>query len=351
MSRAPTWPSPEALDHLELTLVDVDRRVSLARAGEAPPRERSTETPPPQIVLRHRGVARVLQGLKVVIRLMVKVIYLFPVLLVAKLVLLLMDHPAGDMITLAFVALVVVFFSLFALLFLLYPFVGPPSKRKPVPRLRLHEAGDLDDAAERAGYDRVAPTTSHLLAELCEPDAVEREPVLLRGRVMPTARQEDGDAVLRDCWLQKDDTVMRLLAGGSFTVCAEGAPPVVVSLEGCLHLVLAGEFNTTGLGQLDAYELGKQEAWLRDRADGMSVVDLAASGRCCTLRVGDEVELLGGRYSPIPSIEDHTARGRRLSPRDQDNRPEGSPYRGDGGARGLELRSDEGAPLVIAISR
>ncbi len=347
MSSTPTWPTPEALDHLELTLVDQDRRVTLARAGAAPAREGSIDTPPPQITERHRGAALLLQGIKAVIRVMVKVLYLFPVLLVAKLVLLLMDNPAGDMITVAFVGLVVVFFLVFALLFLVYPLAGPPSRRKPVPRLALFEAGDLDGAAQRAGYDRVASTSPHRLAELCEPDAVEQEPVRLAGRVVPTAQQDAGDAVLRDCWLMKGDVVMRMMAGGSFTVCAEGAPPVVVSLEGAVHLVLAGTFSTSGLGQLDTLDLGQHEAWLRKQAE-MSVVDLAASARCCSLRVGDEVELLGGRYSPIARINDHSTRGRRLAPLQRD-RAEGSPYRGDGTTPGLELRSDEGAPLVVVV--
>ena len=313
--------------------------------GLAPPREVSLDTPPPQVIQKGKGAARLLRGLKRVIRLFVKVLYLFPLLLVAKLVLFLMGNWVGDLITVAFVVLVVLFFSLFSLFFLLYAIAGPPSRRILLPRLRLPEEGDLDGAASLAGYKTPEMTTTHALAEHCEPDAEEWESIRVRGRVVGTTDQTPGDVVLRDCWLEQDGRVARMMAGNSFAVIREGFPPVVVGLEGAIHLVVAGPYEVAGVGELDLKHLAKYEQWLQGRSSNELSVPNLAGGQCCTLTVGQEVELVGGHYGPIPNLDDFRVGGRRLGV--EERRSDSIPYRGDRLTRGLRLCSNQGAPLII----
>ena len=332
------------LDQVVVTLVSQGQCLTSNSSGSAPPRETSQETAPAQVIQHHRVVVRLLHGLKHLIRFFVKVLYLFPLLLLAKLVLLLLDHRAGDMITVAFVGLVVLFFSVLALLMLLYAVAGPPSRRTPVPRLRLPEAYDLGAALERAGYQPLEDTAPHLLAERCEPEAEEGEPIRVRGRVVGNTDQGEGDVVLRDCWLGLDGQVARVLVGSNFAVVRAGHPPVVVALDRAIHLVLVGPFRDTG-GAAFAH-LPAQDRWLKARAGGLTTEAVDSGGQQCTLHVGDVVELVAGRYSPIRSMDDYTASGQRLALGSGARDPK-NPYRGDTPTRGLEVGSDEGAPMII----
>ena len=313
--------------------------------GAAPPAEASLDTPPPQVARRGKLATRSLRTLKRVLKVLVKVLYLFPLLLVAKLVLYLMGHWMGDLITVAFVVLVVLFFTLFALLFVLYPLAGPPSRRIPIPRLRLPRADDLADALAQAGYLEPEMTTTHELAEHTEPDADVQEPVRVRGRVVGGEDQQVGDLVLRDCWLERDDQVARLLACGSFAVLCDGYPPVVVDTQGAIHLVVVDRFQEAGVGEFEVKHLARYDKWLQDRSsEKMSVLDVAG-GQNGALAVGDEVELVAGEYSPIPDVDELRVGGRRLDLARKEGG--GGPYRGETQTRALMVRSTEGAPLIL----
>ena len=72
-------------------------------------------------------IARVLQKLA---RVPVKLIYLFPILLIPKAGLWFFDHPAEAWITLAYVGLLVSFFSLCVVILIFIFFVDPQEARQ-----------------------------------------------------------------------------------------------------------------------------------------------------------------------------------------------------------------------------
>ena len=334
---------PEAIDHLGLTLVSSDRCEGITGDGVRPPLGQTLDTPPLQVRWRGKRITRVYLRLRWLVRVLVKVVYLFPLLLVAKLVLFLLNSWYGDLITVGFVGLLVLFFSLFAGLFLLYPMVGPPSRRKRNPVLELPGPGDLEQAATLAGYQLMEPTRARQLEGHCEPGAEQWESLRISGRIAGRAGLQHGQVVLRDCWVQHREQVVRLLVGSSFAVVRQGYAPVVVDLQQATQLVLAGRFepgDATPQG-LDAGALEPHQKWLEQHAPGLELSKLQGT-RCC-LTVGDEVELIGARYRPVPSMEQLLVRGRSLA-LDQAG---GSPYRGDRLQRGLRMGSDQGHPLVI----
>ena len=68
------------------------------------------------------------EGLKSLTHLMVVGLYLFPLLLLPKILLFAFGVGLGDWITVAYVVLVLAFFALLALLVLLFPWVGPATE-------------------------------------------------------------------------------------------------------------------------------------------------------------------------------------------------------------------------------
>jgi hypothetical protein len=249
---------------------------------------------------------RLYGGATTLLRLLARGIYLFPVLLVAKVALLVADSWYGDLITVAFVVLVVAFFAVLAATLLLHLLVGPRSERaaRTTFRLDLPEVGD---------HERILGMSAH--------------PKRYRGLVQ--AGLAPGQPVISDQWLERDGMVWRLFEGRCFAVVAEGETPVVVDLAAC-PVLLGPYVDTRAEPSAAALVLAR------------SLADLGeASGARCELRQGDLVEVLAADAQPLDRLEDERLAA-VLS-----TTGERGPYRAGGDAGAIVVRSTLEQPAVL----
>ena len=179
---------------------------------------------------RRTGALRTYQAATGVLRLLVRLLYLFSALVVVKLVLFALGIPAGDWITVAFVVLVCALFASLVAVAFLFMLVGPRSERQKHGALELHAPGQ---AARK-----------RLLAE---------GKTRVAGRV--DAGLEAGATVLVEQWVQGDAGLERRVSGSSFVVRPDEGPPVVVELQGCPLLFLGADQGEATLRQGDRVEL------------------------------------------------------------------------------------------------
>jgi hypothetical protein len=147
-----------------------------------------------------------------VLRLLVRMLYLFPVLIVVKIVLFVLSVPIGDLITVWFVMLVVALFAVLSIVILLMLFVGPRSERHKHAALMFHAPTGGERLFKRAAGTRIV------------------------GRI--DAGLEVGDPVLTDRWTEGDGGLVRSFSGSSFVLVDDsGGTPIAVELLGCPLLV------------------------------------------------------------------------------------------------------------------
>ena len=238
-------------------------------------------------------------------RLLARGIYLFPILLVAKIVLFAIHSWYGDLITVAFVVLVVAFFATLAAALLLHLMVGPRSQRAARSSVRL----DLPHDADHQRILRALPTTARH-----------------RGRIQ--AGLAPGQPVIVERWLEHAGTVFRLLEGRCFAVVAEDEPPVVVDLAAC-PLLLAPYADSPSEPPPGAMVLARA---IGNPGEG--------SARWCELRQGDMVEILAAVEQPIDRLDDDRVAEVLAAT------AEGGPYRA-GRTPGVLVRSTLDAPVII----
>ncbi len=321
-----------------VALVSTDEAQELfCRAGGTPA---DRETPPPALYLRYRlaGAARLFELLKGAIRPLVRLLYIFPLLVLVKLGLRLAGIESA-WITVAFVAVVVLLFALLSLLMLLFPFVGPRSGRDPRPELAIPDSAAARQALEALGQPSLALLDAGQLAALCHPGAPMPPAIRLRGR-LSGGPGIDG-ALLSDRWLLRDDgTAVRAFAGRHFAVLAEGQPPVVVELDGAPWLA--------------ARYAGRPFA-LPPGTDSPAFVELIAAhdldhetlrrdGRGYELHAGEEVELLALGYTLLHDASELIIDGR---PSQLAGAAAKGPYRRAGASPCLLVRCSPTTPIVI----
>ncbi len=172
--------------------------------GDAEPARRTIELPKSHVRREASGAVRFYDLLRALLRLFARAVYVFPALVVVKLALWLAGVWWGDLLTVAFVALVVATFAVLALTVLMFAIVGPPEDR----RTRLAFAAPRDDVFERAA--RTVPTR-------------------ISGRV--DAGLEPGAPVLVDQWTL-GERLVRYVEGRSFVVVPDDGPPCAVEITG-----------------------------------------------------------------------------------------------------------------------
>jgi hypothetical protein len=276
----------------------------------------------------------------------------------------------------AFVALLVVFFSLLALLALLYPLVGPASKRRTYPALALDRV-DAGRAEALLGVGGLEPTSPERLESLLQQQA-ELPAVRLRGRVGHVGGDvvgggDDGDVaahvgglIMADGWAAGEKVVARLFAGHAFVLRgSEGQPLTAVALESPPLLVGSYGGGAPPLPGLDAdeepganeeldadEELGADlRRWLADRShDAIALRQLRDGGRWLQLEEGQEVELVATRGQVIHDVDGAMVAGRRLvAGGGEGEQQAGGPYRQDGVRRGLLLTSTPEDPVLVRV--
>lgn len=254
----------------------------------------------PWVVERAAGAGLLLEGVKKLMRVFSRAIYVFPALALVKLV---WRGEGSDAITLVFVGIVVVFFALLATFLLLFPLVGPRSARR-VQR-RFVPATTLPEATRRLALSEPVAGLPTALD-----GAVEGSPPLrLRGTLERLDRRgaTRGRDLLRDTWTP---LAARTFECASFAVLV-GDVPVVVQLE--VAPACVGQYV--------------------ERDDG---------SRTLAFHDGDQVELVATSYRALEDIEDVEIRGQRWTA------PAGAAAYRSGRTGGLHVVCRTASPVVIA---
>ncbi len=172
---------------------------------------------------------RAYEAVTKVLRVLVRALYLFPILILTKIALFLMGVSAGDYITLAFVVLVVALFALFATVMLFMAVLGPSSERDKKKTLVFAAPAKKD--------------ASWIISA-----SVPKADVRVIGRV--DAGIEDGAIVLEERWGDNAGTLVRFIEATSFVVHpdpGEPATPIVVELDACPVLLADDDREDTTL--------------------------------------------------------------------------------------------------------
>jgi len=278
-----------AADYTSILRVTNDASIERFVLGGASPIDRPVPVPMSHVRRVATGALVVYRVVVAVLRVLVRALYLFPLLLVAKISLWATGSWYGDLLTVGFVCLVVAFFTVFALTMLMHVIVGPRSKR-----------------GNRTSFVFAPPRPRDVsrIASRLAPDAPTRIIGVL------DAGLEPGAPVLVEEWSERDGGVERSFEGQSFVVLAEGGSPTVVELAAAPVLIAAYEE--------------------------------AGHARRCVLRQGDRVELIAAGAEPAARIEDSRLRALldAASPVD--------PYRG-AESTAILVRSTPEQPVVVAV--
>jgi hypothetical protein len=238
---------------LEVSVALCRERYTLA--GD--PGARSVEIPRTHVRRVATGLVRVYDLAAKMLRGLVRTLYMFPILIVAKIILRLMNAPGGDLVTVGFVGLVVALFGMFSVVLLLTAIVGPRSKREDGLKLVFH-------APTKRERDRIAANM------LPDPG------VHVVGRV--DAGLAPGTTVLAEHWGDDHGKLVRFFEASSFVVVPDQDAPVVVELAAC-PVVLA------------PYDRGQEHV----AVPGVGAVTPLGS---FVLRQGERVEILASRGHP-----------------------------------------------------
>jgi hypothetical protein len=179
--------------------------------------KRSVDVPASHVRSVPTGLVRVYVGATRLLRVLVRTLYMFPILLVTKVALHLMHAPGGDYITVGFVVLVIALFGVFAAVMMLLALVGSRSQRQAgmTTAFRPPSRREIDGLIART---------------------LPKAAVTVTGRV--DAGLEPGATVLEERWGNNAGTLVRFVEGGSFAVLPDGGEPIIVDLTAC-PLVLA----------------------------------------------------------------------------------------------------------------
>lgn len=191
---------------------------------------RDVPVPTTHVRWSRKGAMRVFVMTTGLLRLLVRLLYLFPALVALKLVLFMMHVHMGDLIIVAFVELVVVIFALLAIVVLLMLVVGPRKERGKHSSLV---------------YWPPSPSQARRL--------LSRGATRVTGRV--EAGLEAGAEVLSEEWSSGADGFERKVSGSSFLVVPDEGTTVAVELLGCPLLL-----DLKALSQGDRVEIVAAEA-------------------------------------------------------------------------------------------
>jgi hypothetical protein len=247
------------------------------------PEQRACTVPETHVRARHAGAAAALEATKSVTRFFVRALYLFPLLILVKATLHLLEVPAGELITLVFVLTVVLVFALLSLAALLHVYAGPRSERAARRRMTLA----LPDRAP----PQLGPAEVHV-----------------RGRIDAGGDAVPGEPVLAERWHESGGRVVRVLEGRSFAVVPDEGEPVVLDLQACPRLV--GPYaprDEVAIGELSRELLAGE--------------DTGPGAMGCDLRQGDLVEIAAPHGESVPADTVEAVQLRRGD----------APYRGESG--------------------
>lgn len=274
--RAPAWYEVVVLEGQVPTLPAPQRAVVLAPRG--------------QLVQRLKG------GVRVLVKAVVRLIYLLPVLVVIKLVSSLVWPREAEYLTFAFVVLVVVFFAL--LNAYLWLAVGAYLLTRRGERVVVPP---FDPAAHTPFEPRSARRFSPLAAR----QGGGAEVLCVRGRVVPVRASFKGGAVLRDLWVREGSPPWRLVEGYDFAVVSDEEEPTICCL-GVAPLLIDQVDHATVRESLPQLTAEAQELI----AQRFASASHGGRAEYLDLRAGDRVEVLGQLQGSVPNVERFELAGR-----------------------------------------
>jgi hypothetical protein len=289
----------------------------------AAPLERPIALPASHVRTTTRGAALRIHALVTrLLRASARALYLFPVLVVVKIVLFFQDNPWSDYITVGFVVLVALFFAFFALTVLSYAIVGPRSKRAALTRLVFAPppANDLEG----------------VVASLASREAVSTA-TRARGRV--EAGLAPGEPVLVEEW-SRGEQLARFVEGRSFAILPDDAASMPCIVEIAAAPVFVARYSDDEADERDdpnAAALTVAGSLRRQRG----TPEPAPRSRC-VLRQGQRVAIAAARSEPASRVEDR----RLLDLIAHDGAAD--PYRG-AETPGIVVRSTVEEPIVIQL--
>ncbi len=336
-------------DYVGVQLLAPDEGSELGSRGATALREQRLEDTAVCFVAEPKGVLRAFEGVKRVLRVLVRALYLFPALLVIKLGLWVAALQGqrqlgtlGDYLTVAFVVLVVVLFATLSLLVLLHVWVGPRSTRARLQVPRFELPGPKALARSRALA--LKPEPRALNGPGGEPLELERIELGTKIRVAGELVAIDGGAsagpLLRESWLAEEGRAARLVRARSFAVVAAGQPTVVVQIDAAPWMLLEGD-GAVVVGAAAVAERDALDAFVR--RSGVSLRDLIA-GPSRQLLAGQQVEVVGVVAERLPSVEGAMVAGQPLRLGAASGK---TPYRGGGGGPALLLISSAAQPVLV----
>jgi len=272
--------------------------------------ERAVSLPETHVRFVPTGGARLYDAVRLLLRLLVRALYFSPILLVPKVALFAMDSWYSDIITLAFVLLVVALFAMASLLVLLHLVVGPRSVRRKKSRIAF--------APPRA--DLLLPESARLS---------------VTGRIDAGAGALPGEMVLFERWEEEAGKLTRTLWMKRFAVVSDDQPPVIVDIEAAPAVYAPYRPDP---GEAPPPAIAKAL-----RALGLDAFEQAAPS--CTLRHGDIVELAASDTASIPDVDEVPLGNRQLRLATD----EGGPYRGGESVPGTLAKSTLADPIVLRV--
>jgi len=379
-------------DRIEIALFTPSGHQAVASSAGRPPETESIDPPLFHLRWSQRGLASVFGSLKRLIRPLVVALYLAPALILVKVVFHVFDLPGGDWITVGFVGLALLFFFILAVLVLMFPIVGPRSRRRIYPDLQL-DRREMAQALRQLSLGDLPETTTEQLVQQLEstPPGERTGPLRLRGRARaagdqdsargggpplecgPSAREKHED-LMSEWWLAGDQSAVRLVTASTFALAIDGPQVVVDPSQG--PWLLARHDARLDLPELEPGLKRDLEQWMTQNTN-LPLERLVSKGQAARLPAGAEVEIVApGGAEVVENIDELVVAGRRLdlggeaaalragpanapsellvSDRGMPARRvpatgRRAPYRRDQVARGLLLRGTYDAPLVIRV--
>lgn len=275
-----------------------------------------------------------------------RLIYLAPILVALKLVLLFVDERMSDLVVVGFVALVVTFFALLNAYILVsvfwWLFGRDRASFELKPPFDEDGRGDLPLLAEGGPTD--VESVPLPLGELAR----------ARGRLVRLGPNREGDgavlsdlSVLCDLWAEGEPG-FRLTEAVDFAVVGRGRIPAVVRVA--LAPSVVAKPTKARLGDY-ASLVTAATARLFEEAGIKPRDPLIAASECSliTLREGDEVEVIGRVTGHIENVDGFELEGTYASvPLPADERDGGStPFRDRPGGQGVLIGDASSPPVLI----
>lgn len=280
-----------------------------------------------------RVIREVKLGIRLVLKWLVRALYLSPLLVILRFLIGAWDRYSGDMVVVGFVLLVVFFFLLLNV-YIVWSVVEH-FKSKSKGRLGVH----LPFGASGEDLTGVFSKSSSSI------EARGRKPVHVRGTLRRVdALLPESGLVLREFWATDSVSPWRLTESVDFAVLVEGERPVIVQLRSA-PLVVGEPRKETVAWAVHRLSAGLNAIF--DMGTATKGKRAAEPVHWLTLAEGDEVELIGFSHGVIDNIG-HFRLGHRSCSLNIDRDQSQGPYRGAaGGDPGTLVVSTPETPVWI----